>query len=205
MLERIKPNIPSAASSAAPSSPNTAEVAKATALLFEVFAARFGTKWTRTYEDPLARRIWARDIENEGLEADDINRGLRVTRAAEWPPTVGEFIAACRPTAAELGVPEARDAYVGACRGIWMHPIAYHVAGQVGRYEMRTRSETSTWPAFDAAYKRALAEVRRGRVFEMPARHDRLLEAPPAPSAEEVERQKADFKEFVAAARAGRL
>lgn len=153
----------------------------------------------------MARRVWARDLENEGLTADDINRGLRVSRLEEWPPTVGEFIAGCRPSAAELGIPEPRTAYLAACRGIWPHPIVYHVAGQVGRYEMRTRSETSTWPAFEAAYKRAAEDVRRGRVFEMPSRHDRLLEAPPSPTAEEIERQKADFQEFVAKARAGRL
>lgn len=188
-----------------PSSPSTAEVAKATALLFEVFSARFGAKWTRTYEDPMARRIWARDLENEGLTADDINRGLRESRLEEWPPTVGEFINSCRPSAEELGIPEARVAYLAACRGIWPHPIVYHVAGQVGRYEMRTRSEATTWPAFQAAYKRAAEDVRRGRVFTFPSRQEQLLEAPAPATAEEIERHKADFAEFVAKARAGRL
>ena len=205
MLERLNPNTPSAASSAEPSSPSTAELAKATALLFEVFAARFGAKWTRTYEDPMARRIWARDLENEGLTADDINRGLRVSRAGEWPPTVGEFIALCRPSATELGIPEPRAAYLAACRGLWPHAIVYHVAGQVGRYELRTRTERETWPQFEALYKRAIDDVRRGRVFELPVRHERLLEAPPSATAEEIERQKADFQEFVKQARAGRL
>lgn len=153
----------------------------------------------------MARKVWARDLENEGLTEADIHRGLKASRTEEWPPTVGEFIAGCRPSAAQLGVPEPRAAYIAACRGIWPHPIVYHVAGEIGRYELRTRTERETWPAFEALYKRALNELRRGRTFEMPTRRERLLEPPPKPTAEDIEREKATFQETVARARAGRL
>lgn len=206
MLQRLSPpSIKPDANSAAPSSGITdSTIAKSVALLFEVFAARYGNKWTRTYEDPLARKVWARDLSNEGLSEDDINRGLRVSRTEEWPPTVGEFISQCRATPAELGVPEPREAYIAACRGQWPHPIVFHVAGLVGRYEMRTRPEAQTWPPFEAHYKRALEDVRRGRVFTMPPPPP-ALPAPPPKTPEEVGHARAIFEETVRRMRQGRL
>lgn len=205
MLQKISPpNIKPDATSVEPSSPSTGEIAKAVALLFEVFAARFGHRWTRTYEDPLARKVWARDLANEGLTAEEINHGLRNGRAQEWPPTIGEFIAQCRLTATELGLPEAREAYLAACSQRYPHPIVYHVAGLVGRYELRCQPEAKTWPKFEGLYMAAIDEARRGRVFTPPPA-PRALPPPPPPSAEDVGQARAIFQETVRKMRQGRL
>jgi hypothetical protein len=155
-------------------------LAEVVALLFEVFATRFGHRWTRTYEDPLARKVWRRDLEVEGLTPDDVKAGLRRTARLEWPPSLGEFVAACRPEAADLGMPEAREAYVAACRGQWrLHPIVWHVASIIGSHDLRSRPEAETWPRFEAAYKVALSQAQQGRVFAFPEPRHVALPAPP--------------------------
>ncbi len=137
--------------------------------LFEVFAARFGHRWTKTYEDEAARAVWARDFAAAGLTPDLIEVGLNNTARLEWPPTVGEFIKACEPQPEELGLPSSRDAYIAACRGqTRLHGIIFHVAAKIGTFELRTRPERETWPVWEVFYRNAVDEARRGRVFEIP-------------------------------------
>ena len=137
--------------------------------LFEVFAARFSHRWTKTYEDEAARAVWTRDLAAAGLTPDLIEYGLKRTARLEWPPTVGEFIKACEPQPEEMGLPSTRDAYLAACRGnTRLHPIVWHVAQKIGTFELRTRSERETWPVWEGFYENAVCEARLGRVFEIP-------------------------------------
>lgn len=56
----------------------------------------FGAKWTSTHGDDFAAtsgRVWAIDL--AGMDARQIQRGLKITCRQEWPPTLSEFRAAC--------------------------------------------------------------------------------------------------------------
>ena len=66
--------------------------------LFTVLQARYGHKWTSTYDDPALMRIalseWHRELRN--LAPEDIRRGLTACDQ-DWPPTLPQFVAACKP------------------------------------------------------------------------------------------------------------
>lgn len=145
------------------------DLVRAVALAFEVLHARYGAKFARLYEDIAARDVWVRDLAAEGVTAQDIDAALARCRRDEWPPTCPQFIAYCTPTAEEHGLPAPRAAYMAALRGDWkLHPIVYHVATQIGTWELRHEPEAKGWPRWEALYNQAVREYHRGRSFTMP-------------------------------------
>ena len=66
--------------------------------LFAVLQARYGQRWTSVYDDPALMRIalseWHREL--KGLNPEDIRRGLTALDQ-DWPPTLPQFVTACRP------------------------------------------------------------------------------------------------------------
>ena len=73
--------------------------------LFAVLQARYGHKWTSTYDDPDIMRIavgeWHREL--IGFRKEDLRAGL--TRwAGAWPPSLPEFSRQCMPAPEALGV-----------------------------------------------------------------------------------------------------
>jgi len=70
--------------------------------LFAVLQARYGHKWTSAYDDPMVVSIavqeWHRGLQE--AKPDDIRRGLDRWQDA-WPPSLPEFMQACRQTPEE--------------------------------------------------------------------------------------------------------
>lgn len=66
--------------------------------LFSVMQARYGHRWTTTYQDDDMMRIavaeWHREL--KGFRPEDIRRGLESV-PDDWPPTLPQFAKACLP------------------------------------------------------------------------------------------------------------
>lgn len=110
-------------------------------VMFRVFARRWHVRWRAVAEDPKARAVWLSDLAAAGLTDVDVKRGIERTREMAWPPTVGEFIQAARPTLADLGIGSLDQAFAEACRGLhpnyggnhpWSHAVVYHAALAIG-------------------------------------------------------------------------
>lgn len=78
--------------------------------LFAVMQARYGHRWTSTFDDPQVIRVavneWHRELKN--FSPEDLRRGIQ-SAPVDWPPTLPQFKASCRKfeTAAHKPVQKA--------------------------------------------------------------------------------------------------
>lgn len=116
------------------------------------------------------RESWVEAFEEARLTPDEVRTGLKFCRARyDWPPSVAEFIKACRP---EINIDAA---LAEAClqlrlraegRDVWSHPAVFWAATLVGEFDMLNQSREALRKRFAAA----LDEVMRSEVFPVPKR-----------------------------------
>ena len=109
-----------------------------------------------------AKRQWLSGFIENGLsDWSKIELGLKKLKLRESPfvPAVGEFIALCKPNAADLGLLNVNEAYAIAAR--LSHPTAqirsappevYHTLVKIGRSRLGQLDEKSAKNLFTAAY-----------------------------------------------------
>lgn len=141
--------------------------------MFVRLAAQHGHRWHSQFPTPAAQRAaeaeWAAGL--KGLTGEQIRRGIQRSRTLDWPPGIAEFrrLAERVATAAELGLPDKREAYLAACSGAWgLHPAVFAAAEQVGTWELRTEMEAKTWPRWCDAWADIVSRTERGEKFELP-------------------------------------
>lgn len=138
-------------------------------VLFKVFARRFSHKWEKTNNDPKARSVWLQDLRHNGVTDEMINAGIVKASTLDWPPSCGEFIKLCRPSAEDIGAPAPEDAYSAAAVGNWsLHPLVWHAAKAVGTYELRNHAEANTRPRFLREYDQMVKRYASGERFDLP-------------------------------------
>ena len=78
--------------------------------LFLVLQARYGHRWTTTYQDAEIMRVavseWHRVL--KGFRPEDIRRGIE-SIPDDWPPTLPQFARACLPSLEELGIDPRKE------------------------------------------------------------------------------------------------
>ncbi|SOE48082.1 hypothetical protein ODI_R1223 [Orrella dioscoreae] len=84
---------------------------------------------------------WAEAFADEGLVPQDIATGLRnCRRMFDWPPSLAEFVRACRPhLAPENAFQEAVRGMLDRSRGEkgqWSHPAIFWAAVRVGQHDI---------------------------------------------------------------------
>ena len=97
---------------------------------------RFTSMFTTTEILREAERLWAIEFIHHGLTPRMLAIGTQkaITKPG-FCPDLPEFIALCRPTAEDVGLPPMAAAYAEACRNSypgaevrWSHPAVYHAA-----------------------------------------------------------------------------
>ena len=146
------------------------------------------------------KQAWAEDLAD--YTGDELKRGLTWCKTQQWPPTLPEFMTACRP------VLDARTEWAEACEQMrirlegkggdtWTRPQVYWAAVAIGWYDLNS----TAWEQIRTRWINALAN----------AKHDAIpayLAALPAPGkqtvtkAEAVDRM-ADIKSAIAGALPG--
>lgn len=136
-------------------------------------------KWSRQFPDEVSvanwQESWIAALEAKRIVPAEINEGLN--RCAEvhpvFPPTLGEFLAACRPPLP----PEA--SFYEAVRGMaardngesfaWSHPAIFWAAAEVG-FELRI----TPYPQIASRWASVLKEVQErgswGEIVDPPKR-----------------------------------
>lgn len=123
------------------------------------------------------RESWAETFDAEGLTPAEVKAGLAECRTRyDWPPSVAEFVKACRPAinvdaALCEAVEQLRQRNEG--RDQWTNPAFYWAALRVGTFDMLNLPHAQLVKRFAAA----LADVMRDEVKPVPPR----AEALPAP------------------------
>ncbi len=99
----------------------------------------------------------------------------RAVRDSEFLPTVRRILQYCDPSPEELGLPDARSAYLEACRApnpkadfAWSHPAVYHAGRETDWFFLASSPEHAAFPAFKRNYELLCERVRRGEQLEPP-------------------------------------
>ncbi len=81
----------------------------------------------------------------------------------------------CRVTPANLGMPEARTAYIEACqkptpwdRQQWSHPVVLSAAMETGQFELHNKTEKECFPLFSLNYGKMVERAINGEDLNLP-------------------------------------
>lgn len=142
--------------------------------LFNRLDGAYPRKWRADFQNEIAianwKETWSEAFDEEGITPAEIKAGLKnCRRMFDWPPSLTEFLRACRP---ELNPENAfHEAIKGLTarrkgeRGEWSHPAIYYAAIDVGQYDMLN----STYSAMRARWEKALdTQMAKGQWAEIP-------------------------------------
>ncbi len=144
--------------------------------LSAMYGARFADMWAGL-DLAMIKAAWAEDLGD--LATDEIARGVAACKLRDWPPTLPEFLALCRPALdPEQAFSEAvqQMALRDQGRDRWSHPAIFWAAATIGDFDLRN----AAWSAIKPRWSRVLqAELAKGEWPEVPPR----MQALPAPGA----------------------
>lgn len=155
--------------------------------IFRALQAAFPA-WRSAFPDDAslkaAKATWVKGLIEAGItDMHRIARGVRRARQCEsdFFPSVGKFISWCQFSPAELGMPDADQAWMEACQNShhvlahqWSHPGVYETGRRTGWFEIR--NGTAARKSFAEKYQTVVAEVADGVEFVMPAADATRLE-----------------------------
>ncbi|MFY2060169.1 replication protein P [Achromobacter xylosoxidans] len=157
--------------------------------LWNRLSGTYGGRWLKDFPDEQSienwKQAWAEAFDEERLTPQDVAEGLRTCRrmSPDWPPSVGEFIRACRPDLEpEVAFHKAAAGMVARHngeQGHWPHPAIFWAAVEVGAHDMQHCS----YATMKARWERTLNEVlARGEWKPVPT-IAKALAAPPVTAA----------------------
>lgn len=156
----------------------------------DIFRALQGAfpAWRAAFPDDAslkaAKATWVKALIDAGItDIQQIARGVRKARLSDndFFPSVGRFIAWCRVSPDDLGVPPVDQAWIEVGRHAhhvlehqWSHPAVYEAGRRTGWFELRTG--TATRKSFAEQYQAVVSEVATGAEFVLPAADATRLE-----------------------------
>lgn len=131
----------------------------------------YGAAWVNQYGlvGESAFQTWCLGLRD--LPPEQIKHGFTrvLHRKERFAPSMNEFRALCMPTPEDFGLPDARTAYLEACRksaspsrASWSHPAVYLAGSSTGWFELRNLAESKSWPLFQRNYEIAMRRAMAG-------------------------------------------
>lgn len=133
--------------------------------------------WRANFQTPAAiqnwRETWAEAFADEGVTFDDVKNGIRTCRKMyDKPPSLTEFLKACRPPIDHEGtfyIAQALEVDRAAGRKCeWPSRAVYWASSRVGSFDMRSNA----WPMMKSRWTKALdaalADDRAGKLQPIP-------------------------------------
>jgi len=122
-----------------------------------------------------AKRQWLEALVENGIDSSErLNIGLKKARdeGGDFFPSPAKFVAWCKPTPQDFGLPTFENAYREVCDKCgyvghveWSHAAVYHAISQVGIYDFRQMTHDKALSAFKNAYKLTVEAVMRGEAL----------------------------------------
>ncbi|WP_248322009.1 replication protein P [Caballeronia sp. Sq4a] len=165
--------------------------------LFNRLDGMYPNRWRAAFQSEQAianwRDSWAEAFDEDGVTTQMISDGIRACRKHyDWPPSVSEFIKACKPPLdIDAAVYEAIDQMRARQHGkdVWSNPAIFWAAVKVGEYDVISQTVSQLKPRFEAALKKVL---EAGDIQPVPARVPALAAPGAAESTREYGRQRLD-------------
>lgn len=149
---------------------------------------RFSSMYQTKKQVVEAAPIWAIGLMEAKLTPKQISYGLtKAITNTKFCPDLPAFIALCKPSPEDMGLPSLADAYEEACSRShpgnsdrqWSHLAVYHAAKQVGQFELRSLGKDITLPQFELAYDKSVNAILNGEQLpEIPKALEDLTNKP---------------------------
>jgi hypothetical protein len=143
--------------------------------LFGRMNGMYPNKWRANFRDEQAiedwKTAWAEAFDEDGITPHDVAAGIKnCRRMYDWPPSLPEFMKACRPSLnPEIAFHEAIKGLTARRKGEmgeWSHPAIFYAAIEVGQYDMLN----SAYSTMRARWEKALDEqMAKGQWDEISA------------------------------------
>ena len=127
--------------------------------------------WPSTEALNAAKEEWIQAFAAQGIRSlEQIEFGIQNCRKAQKPfaPSVGEFIAMCRPGPECLGMPSAMEAWIEVLMGTYSHEGVHLAARATGLFDLRGArpDDKGLRHRFDRHYAVILLRAQAGRPME---------------------------------------
>lgn len=163
--------------------------------LFNRMDGAYPHKWRSAFANQQAiqnwREAWSDKFDKAGLSPNEVSDGIdRCTDMYDWPPSLPEFMKACRPSIdCERAFIEAVEQMRKRSTGddAWSSPVVYWAAASLGS-DLSNNHYSAISKRWAAALDKASSRIKSGELpNEVPAR----LEALPAPGRQSVSEEQA--------------
>lgn len=122
----------------------------------------------------IAKQLWLHELAD--LTPHQIlGAGRRAIRESAYLPTLHTVREFATPDAAELGLPDARSAYLEACKApspkaehAWSHPAVYYAGRASDWFFLASTPEHTAFPVFRRHYETLCERVKRGEELDQP-------------------------------------
>ena len=162
--------------------PNSARLVEIVFMKMMALCRGFDSYYKDTRKLQLERKQWAQTFSREGLtEHSQIRLGLQRLENYKYPnpPQLGEFLSWCNPTLEELGLMPAEQAYQVAAKmnaqfgevpelSMAQLEIIRYAIENTGKYELRNKPMTKTYPIFQRNYEIAIRNYIKGTFDPIP-------------------------------------
>jgi hypothetical protein len=147
--------------------------------VFALFRLNYHNQYYAAYPDQSQlvqiKKLWLEALAE--LPVEQILRGAKhAIEHSEYLPTLNRMIESCQAGLSEYGLPDAREAYLEACRAAspksaqpWSHPAVYLAGRDSDWFFLANNEERITWPVFRAHYQHHVAAVLRGETLAVPS------------------------------------
>ena len=164
--------------------------------VFALFRLNYHNQYYKAYPDdgPLlqVKRLWKKALASYSPQHIQ-DAADEVIKTSEYLPTLNFMLQCCERRLGRLGLPDARTAYLEACRAgspksaqRWSHPAVYLAGRDSDWFVLANNPEKITWPLFRERYRDYCTEVMAGKKLEIPA-----PEALPEPTSQPVSKSEA--------------
>jgi hypothetical protein len=156
----------------------TAEHVDAINQIFTELELAYHNQFHRAFGDAtqiaMAKQLWLHALCD--LPPSRLRAGVRrAIKQSEFLPNVHTLRHFCEPSPTELGVPDARAAYIEACRAPspkqaqrWSHPIVYHAGRASDWHFLAGTPESIAFPVFKRNYELLLQRLLDGEALDLP-------------------------------------
>ena len=121
-----------------------------------------------------AKKLWFGNLKDYTPE-QILSATHRAIKESEYLPTVRGILKYLENTYQQYGLPDARAAYVEACRAPspkaefkWSHPAVYHAARATDWFFITNNPERIVFPVFQRNYQILCERVIKGEEIDMP-------------------------------------
>jgi hypothetical protein len=147
--------------------------------VFALFRLNYHNQFYAAYPDNeqlnQVKKLWLDALARFPIE--QVLRGARhAIETSEYLPTLNRMLESCHDSLREYGLPDARSAFVEACRAgtpksaqDWSHPAVYLAGRDSDWFFLANNTENLTWPVFREHYREYCGRAMAGETLEVPA------------------------------------